>query len=241
MSFLWSNAGQVWSLAVSHVWLSAIPIAAGFFFALPIGWAANRHRLSRPALLTVGGILYAIPSLPLFFAMPALIGTRILDPANVVVALSVYAVALMARTAADGLAAVPGDVIQSATAVGFSAWRRFWVVELPLAGPVLLAGLRVVSVSTVSLVSIGALLGVPNLGYLFTDGLNRSYAEEVAVGIVAIMLVALVFDLVLVLLGRLLLPWSRLDRRGAGLGRSSSGGRSSSLGRSPAMKAVTGP
>ncbi len=228
MSFLWSNLGQVWNLTLSHVWLSAIPIVAGFLVSLPIGWVANRYRLSRPVLLTIGGILYAIPSLPFFFAMPALIGTKILDPANVVVALSVYAVALMVRTTADALASVPGDVVQSATAIGFSGWRRFWSVELPLAGPVLLAGLRVVSVSTVSLVSVGALLGVPNLGQLFTDGLNRSYDEEVVVGIVGIMIVALVFDLVLVLLGRLLLPWSRLDKR------------SGRLGRSEAMKAVTG-
>lgn len=228
MNFLWSNVGLVWNLTISHVWLSAVPVVVGFLVSLPIGWVANRYRVSRPVLLTVGGILYAIPSLPLLAAMPALIGTQILDPANLVVALSVYAVALMVRTTADALASVPGDVVQSATAIGFSAWRRFWAVELPLAGPVLLAGLRVVSVSTVSLVSVGALLGVPNLGQLFTDGLNRYYPEEVAVGIVLIMVVALVFDLVLVLLGRLLLPWSRLDRRS---------GRAK---RSPAMKAVAG-
>lgn len=228
MSFLWSNLGQVWNLTVSHVWLSAIPIVLGFLLSLPIGWLANRSRVSRPVLLTIGGILYAIPSLPLFFAMPALIGTKILDPVNVVVALTIYAVALMVRTTADALASVPGDVVQSATAIGFSAWRRFWTVELPLAGPVLLAGLRVVSVSTVSLVSVGALLGVPNLGQLFTAGLNGYYPEEVAVGIVLIMVVALVFDLVLVLLGRLLLPWSRLDKN------------TRRLRRSTAMKAVTG-
>ena len=145
-----------------------------------------------------------------------------------VVALSIYAVALMVRTVADALASVPGDVKQSATAIGFSGWRRFWSVELPLAGPVLLAGLRVVSVSTVSLVSVGALLGVPNLGQLFTDGLNRSYTEEVAVGIILIMIVALVFDLILVGLGRLLLPWARADRR------------SGRLSRRAAMRAVTG-
>jgi len=228
VSFLWSNLGQVWNLTVSHVWLAALPIVIGFVVSLPIGWVANRYRLSRGVLLTIGGILYAIPSLPLFFAMPALIGTQILSPINVVVALSIYAVALMVRTVADALDSVPGDVKQSATAIGFSGWRRFWSVELPLAGPVLLAGLRVVSVSTVSLVSVGALLGVPNLGQLFTDGLNRSYTEEVLVGIILIMIVALVFDLILVGLGRLLLPWARADRR------------SGRLSRRAAMRAVTG-
>ena len=228
MSFLWSNFGQVWNLTLSHVWLSALPIVIGFVISLPIGWVANRYRLTRAALLTIGGILYAIPSLPLFFAMPALIGTQILSPLNVIVALSIYALALMVRTTADALASVPGDVLQSATAVGFSAWRRFWTVELPLAGPVLLAGLRVVSVSTVSLVSVGALLGVPNLGQLFTKGLNGYYPEEVAVGIVMIMLLALVFDLILVGLGRLLMPWTSADRRARRLSRRA------------AMRAVTG-
>ncbi|MFP3465236.1 ABC transporter permease [Leifsonia sp. SIMBA_070] len=228
MSFLWSNLGQVWNLTVSHVWLAALPIVIGFVVSLPIGWVANRYRLTRGTLLTISGILYAIPSLPFFFAMPALLGTQILSPINVVVALSIYALALMVRTTADALASVPGDVLQSATAVGFAPWRRFWTVELPLAGPVLLAGLRVVSVSTVSLVSVGALLGVPNLGFLFTDSLNRYYPEEAVVGIVLIMILALVFDLVLVGIGRLSMPWTRADRR------------SKRLSSRAAMKAVSG-
>jgi osmoprotectant transport system permease protein len=227
VSWLWSNLGLVWDLAIAHVTLSVFPIVIGFVLSVPIGWVANRYALSRGVLLTIGGILYAIPSLPLFVAMPALIGTKILDPLNVVIALSLYALALMVRTSADALASVPGDVMQSATAVGFSTWRRFWTVEFPLSGPVLLAGLRVVSVSTVSLVSVGSLVGVSNLGTLFTEGLNQYNDAEVVTGIIAIMIVALVFDLILVLLGRLLLPWTRL-----GMGRRA--------GRQAALKAVVG-
>jgi osmoprotectant transport system permease protein len=132
---------------------------------------------------------------------------------NVIVALTIYALALMVRTTADALSSVSGDVLQSATAVGFSGWRRFWAVELPLAGPVLLAGLRVVSVSTVSLVSVGSLIGVNSLGNLFIDGFQRSFPEEVVVGILAVMAIAFVFDGLLLLLGRLLMPWTRVDRR----------------------------
>ena len=227
MSWLWSNFGLVWDLTVTHVVLSAFPIIIGFIVSLPIGWLANRYYAGRGVLLTISGILYAIPSLPLFVAMPVLIGTKILNPVNVVVALSLYAVALMVRSVADALASVSGDVLQSATAVGFSTWKRFWTVELPLAGPVLLAGLRVVSVSTVSLVSIGALVGVSSLGNLFTDGLNRSFNDEVVIGIVAIMIVAAVFGTVLVLLGRLLMPWTKLD------------GRSKRATRRAVLKAVT--
>lgn len=227
MSWLWSNLGLVWDLTVAHVTLSVFPIVIGFLVSLPIGWVANRYRASRGVLLTLGGILYTIPSLPLFVAMPALIGTQILDPRNVVVALSLYALALMVRTTSDALASVPGDVMQSATAVGFSTWRRFWAVELPLAGPVLLAGLRVVSVSTVSLVSVGSLVGVSNLGTMFVQGLNQYNNAEVVTGIVAIVIIALLFDLILVLLGRMLMPWTRL-------------GTTKRASRRAALKAVTG-
>ncbi|WP_223690392.1 ABC transporter permease [Leifsonia poae] len=227
MSWLWSNLDLVWSLTVAHVTLSFFPIVIGFVVSLPIGWVANRYHASRAVILTIGGILYAIPSLPLFIAMPALIGTKILDPINVVIALSLYALALLVRTSADALASVPGDVLQSATAVGFSTWRRFWAVDFPLSGPVLLAGLRVVSVSTVSLVSVGSLVGVSNLGTMFVQGLNQYNNAEVVTGIVAVVVVALVFDVLLVLLGRFLMPWTRL-------------GTSKRVTRRAELKAVTG-
>lgn len=213
MSWLWSNFDLIWQLTLDHVALSAPPIIAGFLLSLPLGWLANRRRVTRGTLLSIGGILYAIPSLPLFVLMPSLIGTKILDPINVVVALTIYALALMMRTTADALASVDVDVRQSSTAIGYSAWGRFWQVELPLAGPVLLAGLRVVSVSTVSLVSVGAVVGVNSLGYLFLNGQDRDFPEEILVGIVGSVIIAYVFDLVLVAIGRLLMPWTRPARR----------------------------
>ncbi|MCX7522286.1 ABC transporter permease subunit [Microbacterium sp. STN6] len=208
MSWFIANLGLIWQLTLDHIALSVPPIVLGFALSLPIGWLANRRRLARGGILSVGGILYAIPSLPLFVLMPALIGTKILDPVNVVIALTIYALALMVRTSADALASVDRDVLQSSTAVGYSAWQRFWAVELPLAGGPLLAGLRVVSVSTVSLVSVGAVVGVNSLGYLFLDGFNRYFPEEILVGIIGSVIIALVFDGILVLIGRLLMPWT---------------------------------
>lgn len=217
MSWLVENFAMVWQLTLWQIVLSIPPIIVGFLVSIPFGWLANRYRLTRGVLLSIGGVLYAIPSLPLLVAMPSLIGTQILNPINLVVALSIYALALMVRTTADALAAVPGDAKQSATALGFSGWRRFWGVELPLAGPVLLAGVRVVSVSTVSLVSIGALVGVPSLGNLFLDGYQRSFPTEIIIGIIGSVVIALVFDAALVLAGRALMPWtvSRRTRRRA--------------------------
>ena len=130
------------------------------------------------------------------------------DSLNVVVALTVYGIALMARSTADGLASVDADVKQSASAVGFSSRARFWRVELPLAA-VLLAGLRVVAVSTISLTTVGAVLGIDSLGALFTDGFQRNIPEEIAAGIVLTIAMALVVDLLLVLCGRALMPWTR--------------------------------
>ncbi|MFC4244351.1 ABC transporter permease [Gryllotalpicola reticulitermitis] len=212
MSWLQSNWPQVVDYGLAHVWLSIPPIILGLLISVPLGWVANRYRLSRGVLLTLGGILYAIPSLPLFVLLPSIIGTKILDPINVEIALTLYALALMLRTTADALASVSGDVKLSATAVGYGAWRRFLGVELPLAGPVLLAGLRVVSVSTVSLVTVGSVVGVNSLGFLFLDGYQRSFFTEVWVGIIGTVLIALVFDGLLVLAGRLLMPWTRSPR-----------------------------
>jgi osmoprotectant transport system permease protein len=207
-----TNWSQVSEYGLAHIWLSIPPIVIGFALSVPLGWVANRYRASRGVLLTAGGILYAIPSLPLFALLPSLIGTRILDPINVEIALTLYALALMLRTTADGLAAVSGDVKLSASAMGYGAARRFFGVELPLAGPVLLAGLRVVSVSTVSLVTIGSVIGVNSLGFFFIDGYQRAFFTEVWVGIVGTVLIALVFDGLLVLLGRWLMPWTRRQR-----------------------------
>ena len=212
MTWLFDNFDYVWSLTLRHVWLSAVPIVLGFVIALPIGWYANRHPRLRGTLLSAGSILYTIPSLPLFVIIPGIVGLGILSPLNVVIALTIYAVAIMVRSASDAFGSVSAAVLDSASAAGFSPAQRAFRVELPLAGPVLLAGLRVVSVSTVSLVSVGALIGVSSLGSLFTDGYNRSFTTEILIGIGATVLVALFFDLVLVLLGRILLPWASASR-----------------------------
>ncbi|GGF40510.1 ABC transporter permease [Subtercola lobariae] len=212
MNWVVNNFDLIWQLTLIQVTLAIPPIILGFIISLPLGWVANRFKLTRGVLLTVSGLLYTIPSLPLFIALPAIIGTGILDPINVVVGLTIYAVALMVRQTADALASVDPGTRQAATAMGFSGWSRFWRVEFPLSGPVLLAGIRVVSVSTVSLVSIGSVIGVTSLGYLFLNGLQRDIPGEVISGIVATLVIAIVFDLVLVFIGRLLMPWTRADR-----------------------------
>ena len=136
----------------------------------------------RTIVITGGSLLYTIPSLPLFVILPLIIPTRVLDETNLIVALSIYGVAIMARSASDALSSVPDSTLDASSAIGFSPAARFFRVELPLAGPVLLAGIRVVSVSTIALVSVGVIIGSANLGYLFQNGKQRGILEEVVVG-----------------------------------------------------------
>ncbi|MEO6470977.1 MAG: ABC transporter permease subunit [Aeromicrobium sp.] len=212
MSWLLDNFSYVWSLTLKHMWLSAIPIVAGFVIALPIGWYASRHRRLRGTILSAGSVVYTIPSLPLLVLLPTFIGTKILSPINLVIALTLYAAAIMVRTASDAFLAVSPEVLDAARATGYSSAKLFLRVQFPLAGPVLLAGLRVVSVSTVSLVSVGALTGVSNLGSLFTDGYLRGFTTEIVVGVVFTVIVAFVFDALLVVGAKRLMPWASLAR-----------------------------
>ncbi|WP_213815167.1 ABC transporter permease [Glaciihabitans sp. dw_435] len=213
MKWISNNLELIGQLSLDHLAIALPPILLSFILSIPIGWLANRFAWSRGVLLTLSSLLYAIPSLPLFIVIPVVIGTGLRDPINMTIALTLYGIALMVRSTADGLASVDGDVIQSATAMGYSTWTRFWRVELPLAGPVLLAGVRVVSVSTISLTTVGAVLGISSLGSLFTDGFQRSITAEIYTGIVVTIVLALIFDLVIVQLGRLLMPWTRAPRK----------------------------
>ena len=208
MSWVVDNAGLIIELTIDHLWLSLIPIVLGGLLAIPIGWVANRFTMVRGAVLGVVGVLYTVPSLALFVLVPPLLGIPLLSPANVIIALVIYAVAIMVRSVADAFASIDPATLRAATALGYSPWQRFFQVELPLAGPVLLAGLRVVAVSTVSLVTVGVLVGVQSLGYLFTDGFQRRIEEEILTGIVMTVAVAALFDLVLIVLGRIALPWN---------------------------------
>jgi len=222
VSWTQENLPLIGELTLNHTRLAVIPIVASFVLSIPLGWLANRNQVLRAVVIGGGSLLYTIPSLPLFVILPLIIPTRVLDETNLVVALTIYGVAVMARSASDALASVEPATIDASTAVGFSPAARFFRVELPLAGPVLLAGIRVVSVSTIALVSVGVIIGSANLGYLFQNGKQRGILEEVVVGIVVSLLLALVFDVVIVLLGRLLMPWTR-DAPAAGRGAGESG------------------
>ena len=212
MSWLRDHIGEVLGLAVQHTYLAGLPLILGLLMALPLGWLARRYKGLYPVLIIGTGLLYTIPSLALFIILPFLLGTQVLDPRNVVIAMTIYTVALLVRTVADGLGSVPEAVNQSATAMGYKRGRRFISVELPLAVPVISAGLRVAAVSNVSIVSVATLIGVEQLGSLFTDGFNRAFMEPIVVGVVACVLLALAFDGAILGLTRLATPWQRVGK-----------------------------
>jgi osmoprotectant transport system permease protein len=215
MTWVSDHFGQLLRVAWGHLGLALLPVVVGFVLSLPLGWVAHRWKLARAILVPVSGLLYTIPSLALFVVMPALIGSRILDPVNVQVALTIYTIALLVRSVADALDAVPGHVIAAANAMGFGQLRRFFTVDLPLSVPVLTAGVRVAAVTNISLASIGAIIGVESLGSFLTEGFNRTNYAEIVAGIVAILVLALVVDALLLVLGRLITPWTRAGRGAA--------------------------
>ena len=204
---------QIFELLGAHLRLSWIPVVLSVLIAVPIGYLAHRSPRIGGAVLGAASLLYAIPALPLLIIIPALLSFPLRSSATLITALTVYGVALLVRTTADAFGSVDTATTLSATAVGHSAWQQWWRVELPLATPVIVAGARVVTVSTVGLVTIGALIGVPSLGTLFTDGFQRGIPAAIITGIVGTVLVALLLDGVCALIGRLLTPWRRAERR----------------------------
>ncbi|MBL7261075.1 ABC transporter permease [Paractinoplanes lichenicola] len=212
ITYLSNNSETVLAALRQHITLALIPVLLGFLIALPIGYLGVRFPWLYHPLINVAGVLYSIPSLALFVFLPVILGTKILSPLNIVVALTIYTVALMARTVADGLRSVDRLVTESATAMGYRRLRRLFDVELPVALPVILAGLRVATVSNISLVSVGALIGIGGLGQLFTRGFQLFYIEPILVGIILSVLLAGIADLIIVLIQRAVTPWTRVQR-----------------------------
>ncbi|MFN8049305.1 MAG: ABC transporter permease subunit [Ancrocorticia sp.] len=214
MSWFTANLPWVSSLLWDHLVLALPPMILSILIALPIGRLAYRYPRFGGLLLETSTLLYAVPSLPLLILIPAVVGTPLRSSATMIIALTIYGVALLVRFAADAFSSVEPGVRESAVAIGYSPRSLLWKVDLPLAIPVLLAGIRVVAVSTISLVTVGALIGISSLGTLLTDGFQRGITAEVATGLITTMLLALILDTLLLILGRLLTPWTALKRQG---------------------------
>lgn len=210
MSWIGDNLGLIWEQLREHLYLAILPVILGLLISVPLGYVATRFSWLANPLIAFGGVLYSLPSIALFIVLPAILPTQVLSPVNIVIALTIYTVSLLIRNVIDGLRSVPPDVRQSAVAVGYGSLRRVIAVDLPIAVPVIFAGLRVVTVANISMVSVGAVIGIGGLGELFTQGFQKDFLTPVVVGVALSLLLALCADLVLVGLQRLLTPWARV-------------------------------
>ena len=214
MHYLINHLPTAWALTVIHLRLSLVPVLAGLAIALPWGVLAWRTTALRRLTTVAASAVFTIPSLALFVVLPLLIPTRILDEANVIVALTLYTTALLVRGVFEALDAVPLQVRDAASAVGYPPITRLLKVELPLSIPVLVAGLRVVVVTNISMVSVGAVIGIGGLGTWFTEGYQANKSDQIVAGILAIFVLAIIIDVVLMFAGRIATPWVRVSRPG---------------------------
>jgi osmoprotectant transport system permease protein len=209
VNYLFTHLPQAWQLSLVHLWLSLLPLVLGLVIAVPLGALVHRTKLLRRLTTVIASVIFTVPSLALFVVLPLIIPTSILSPTNVIVALTLYTVALLVRAVPEALDAVSPAVLDAATAVGYKPLTRILKVELPLAVPVLVASLRVVAVTNISMVSVGSVIGVGGLGTWFTDGYQSDKSDQIIAGIVAIFVLALLVDTVIMLAGKAITPWTR--------------------------------
>lgn len=209
--WLSTHAAYVLGLVGRHLLLALLPTLAALVVSVPLGCLVARNRRLSVVVLTVLALLAAIPALVWFVAMPIVLGTQLLDPINVGVTLTIVSAAALVRSVVSGLRTVAPAVSASASAVGYGALRRLALVELPLAAPSVLAGLRVVAVANIALVCVAGMLGLGTLGELFVVGLAESRYAPVVIGLVLAVLLSLVADGLITLIRRGALPWLRAE------------------------------
>ena len=211
-SWIPQNWTLIWQYTLDNLLLGLLPPIIGLIISVPVGLACVLWGWLYPPVLSVSSAIYALPSLALFVVLIDYTG---LGNLTVIIPLTLFSLCILIPSVVDGLRSVPDSVRQAATAMGFTQRRRLVQVDLPLAVPVIIAGLRVAVVSSISLASVGQLIGVSSLGYLFIDGFQRDFPTEIYVGLALTIALALVCDLLLVWLRRLLTPWSRGRRAAA--------------------------
>ena len=209
--------GQYWrdyrpelvEATIQHLWITVVSVMIGLAVAVPLALLARRNPTVES--LVVGGttIIYTIPSLALFSLLLPFTG---LSSTTVIIGLALYSLTVLVRNVLAGLRAVPDEVVESARGVGYSDTRLLTRVELPLALPVIMAGLRVATVSTVALVTIGSIVSYGGLGNLLLRAVGNQFKAQIFAASLLCVVLAVALDLVLVLAQRLLTPWTRHAR-----------------------------
>ncbi len=195
---------------VEHIQLTVLAVVFGLAIAMPLALLSVRYRRLYGPVIAITGVLYTIPSLALFALLLPLTG---LSRTTALIPLTAYTLLILVRNIVTGLDGVPPDVKEAAVGMGYSRRRQILRVELPLALPAIIAGIRIATVTTIGLVAITALIGQGGLGQLMYDGLQRDFRTPLTVGIVLSLALAVVADVALVLAQRLATPWTRANKK----------------------------
>ena len=209
--------GQYWQdyrpelvdATVEHLWITVVSVLAGFLLAVPLALLARRSSTFESIVIGGTTILYTVPSLALFSLLLPFTG---LSPTTVIIGLALYSLTILVRNVLAGLRGVDPAVVESARGVGYSDTRLLLRVEVPLALPVIMAGLRIATVSTVALATIGSIVSYGGLGNLLLSAVGNQFKAQIFAASVLCVLLAVVLDLVLVVAQRLLTPWTRHAR-----------------------------
>jgi osmoprotectant transport system permease protein len=194
---------------VQHLWITGVSVAIGLLVAFPLALVARRWRVLAGPVLAVTTILYTVPSLAMFSLLLPVYG---ISPSLVVTGLVLYSLTILVRNILAGLEAVPNDVREAARAMGYGPLRLLFAVELPLALPAVMAGLRIAAVSTVALTTVGAIIDYGGLGNLLVDGIDRYFKAQVLAASVLCVVIAVVADVLLLGVTWLLTPWTHRGR-----------------------------
>ena len=206
----WERIARNWDQIIDrtweHIYLTAVPVALGFVIALGLAVVALAWRKSYAPITLATGILYTIPSLALFAVLIPVVGPT---STNAIIALTSYTLLILIRNIVAGIDGVPAEILEAADGMGYSRAVRFWRVEVPLALPVIIAGIRIATVTTVGLVTVSVILGLGGYGFFILRGFNTFFWTQVMVGVALSVVLATVLDLFFVGLRRWLTPWER--------------------------------
>lgn len=190
-----------------HLLVTVIAVAAGLVISFALALVVRRYPRIYGPILAVSGVLYAIPSIALFVLFIPITGLSLLTAE---IALISYTLVILVRNIVTGLRGVPADVIEAARGMGYTDRQRLWRVELPIALPIIVAGLRIATVTTIGLVTVATLIGMGGMGYLIVNiGVQRRFPTATITGVIIVVLLSTAVDLGLQLLQRRLTPWAR--------------------------------
>lgn len=201
------NLDEIGQRLGEHIVMVVVSVAIGFVVSFALAVLARRYPRLYGPIIGVTGTLYAIPSLALFVLLIPLTGLTLTTG---IIALALYTLLILVRNIVTALEGVPADVIESANGMGYAPAQRFWRVELPIALPIIVAGLRIATVTTIGLVTVTTFIGLGGLGYLIINsGTRRFFPTSIYVGVLLCVVLAVVADLLLLWAQKRLTPWAR--------------------------------